>query len=76
MKKKKKGLEILIIILLAVLILIVVDIGRNLRAMNTKIDNLEIKEVVMLIPSDASCGDFWTAQELEVIAEKYELIRK
>jgi|GEM_PF-2244747 len=38
-----------------------------------KVHNQEIKEVVWLIPNDASCSDIWSAEELEVIAKKYEL---
>jgi len=32
-----------------------------------------IKEVVWLIPNDASCSDIWNAQDFEVVADKYEL---
>lgn len=29
--------------------------------------------VVWLMPNDVSCGDIWTAEELRIMSEKYEL---
>ncbi len=69
----KKTLDAVIVVFLSIVIMLLVDIGWDLRALSKRTESQDIKEVVWLIPNDASCSDIWNARDLGIIVDEYEL---